>query len=70
MAMLFSPSLPPPPHHTDKKENKMLLTCKEIQKRVVAKSYMANGLLIYDYIFYYFLIRKPFLLNDFATAPI
>jgi hypothetical protein len=31
-----------------KKENKIFLIYKEIQKGAVAKSYMANGLLIYD----------------------
>jgi hypothetical protein len=33
---------------TYKKENKIFLIYKEIQKGVVAKSYMTNGLLIYD----------------------
>ncbi len=43
---------------------------KEIQKGAVAKSYMTEGLLIYDYIFAHFpYIRKPFLIYDFATAP-
>jgi hypothetical protein len=31
---------------TDKKENKIFLIFKEIQKGAVAKSYMASGLLI------------------------
>jgi hypothetical protein len=34
--------------YTDKKENKIFLIYKEIQKGVVAKSYITNGLLIYD----------------------
>ncbi len=34
--------------YTDKKENKIFLIYKEIQKRLVAKSYLTNGLLIYD----------------------
>jgi hypothetical protein len=34
--------------YTDKKDNKIFLIYKEIQKGSVAKSYMANGLLIYD----------------------
>jgi hypothetical protein len=34
--------------YTDKKENKIFLTYKEIQKGAVAKSDMTNGLLIYD----------------------
>jgi hypothetical protein len=32
---------------TDKKENQVFLTCKEIQNGAVAKSYKTNGLLIY-----------------------
>jgi hypothetical protein len=35
-------------HHTDKKENKIFLKYKEIQKGAVAMSYMTNGFLIYD----------------------
>jgi hypothetical protein len=31
-----------------KKDNKIFLICKEIQKGAVAKSYVTNGLLIYD----------------------
>jgi hypothetical protein len=34
--------------HTDKKEKNVFLIYKEIQKGAVAKSYMTNGLLIYD----------------------
>jgi hypothetical protein len=34
--------------YTDKKENKIFLKYKEIQKGAVAKSCMTNGLLIYD----------------------
>jgi hypothetical protein len=34
--------------YTDKKENKIFLIYKEIQKEAIAKSYMINGLLIYD----------------------
>jgi hypothetical protein len=33
--------------YTDKKENKMFLIYKEIQKRSVAKSYITKGLIIY-----------------------
>ncbi len=33
--------------YNDKKENKIFLIYKEIQKEPVAKSYMTNGLLIY-----------------------
>jgi hypothetical protein len=36
------------PERTDKKVNKIFLIYKEIQKGAVAKSYMANGLLIHD----------------------
>ncbi len=59
--------------HTDKKENQIFLIYKEIQSGAVAKSYMTNGLLIYGEIFAHFLIysiRKPFLIYDFATAPL
>ncbi len=44
----------------------------EIQNGAVAKSYMTNGLLIYGEILGHFLIyyRKPFLMYDFATAPL
>ncbi len=43
---------------TDKKENQIFLIYKEIQNGTVAKSYMTNGLLIYEYveIFAHFLI--------------
>jgi hypothetical protein len=34
--------------HTDKKENKIFLIYKEIQKGAVAKSYMRKGFLIYE----------------------
>jgi hypothetical protein len=34
--------------YTDKKENKIFLIQKEIQKGAVAKSFKTNGLLIYD----------------------
>ncbi len=37
-----------PKVYTDKKENKIFLIYKEIQKGVAAKSYMTNGLLIYN----------------------
>jgi hypothetical protein len=59
--------------YTDKKLNQIFLVCKEIQNGVGAKSYMTNGLLssymgknvrISSY------IRKPFLIYDFATAPL
>jgi hypothetical protein len=46
---------------------------EEIQKGAVAKSFMTNGLLIYDKIFAHFLIqyiRKPFLRYGFATGPL
>jgi hypothetical protein len=46
---------------------------KEIQKGAVAKSYMTNGLLIYDYSKYLCVssyIRKSFLIYDFATTPV
>jgi hypothetical protein len=54
-------------HRTDKKENQIFLIYKEIQSGAVAKSYMTNGLLRYGISSY---IRKPFLICDFATAPL
>jgi hypothetical protein len=35
-------------HHTDKKENQIILTYKDIQNEAVAKSYMRQGFLIYE----------------------
>jgi hypothetical protein len=57
---------------TDKKENQTFLIYKEIQSGAVAKSYMTNGLLIYigKYLRISSNIRKPFLIYDFATAPL
>ncbi len=59
---------------TDKKENQIFLTYKEIQNGAVANSCMTNGLLIYGEILVHFqfssYIRKPFLIYDFATAPL
>jgi hypothetical protein len=40
--------------YTDKKENQIFLINKEIQNGAVAKSYMTNGLLIYEEIFAHF----------------
>ncbi len=59
------------PTFNDKKENQIFLIYREIQNGAVAKSYMANGLLKYGEIYAHFLIysiRKPFLIDDFATA--
>jgi hypothetical protein len=44
--------------YTDKKENQIFLTYKEIQSGAVAKSYMTNGLLIYGEIFAHFSIYE------------
>jgi hypothetical protein len=56
---------------TDKKENQIFLVYKEIQNGAVAKSYMTNGILIYGEIFAHSsYIMKPFLIYDFATAPL
>ncbi len=66
---------------TDKKENQIFLKYKEIQSGAVAKLYMTNGLLIqymgkflrissYKKNFLIYCIRKPFLIYDFATAPL
>jgi hypothetical protein len=49
--------------NTDKKENKIFLIYKEIQKGAVEKSYMTNGLLIYDKIFSHFLRYQEALLH-------
>jgi hypothetical protein len=59
--------------YTDKKENKIFLINKEIQKGAFAK--MSNSLLIqymtkYLRISSYTIIRKAFFKYDFATAPI
>ncbi len=57
--------------YTDKKDNKIFLIFKEIWKRalqshiwLMASSYMTKYLRISSY------SRKPFLIYDFATAPI
>jgi hypothetical protein len=42
--------------YTDKKENQIFPIDKKIQYGAVAKSYMTNGLLIYEEIFAHFLI--------------
>ncbi len=42
--------------HTDKKEENNFIMNKEIQMGAVAKSYITNGLLIYDYKFAHFLM--------------
>ncbi len=53
------------------KEIKIFLKCKEIQNGAVAKSYMTNVLLyIGKYLRISSYIRKPFLIYDFATAPL
>ncbi len=49
-------------HHTDKNESLFSLIYEEIQNGAVAKSYMTNGLLIYEEIFAHN--------NPFATAPL
>ncbi len=58
---------------TDKKENQIFLIYKVNQSGAVAKSYMTNGLLILymgKYLRISSYIRKPFLIYDFATAPL
>jgi hypothetical protein len=55
--------------YTDKKENQTFLTHKEIQNGAVAKSYMINGLMV-KYLRISSYIGKPFLIYDFATAPL
>jgi hypothetical protein len=57
---------------TDKKEIKIFLINKAIQSGAVAKSYMREGLLLYEKMRQYFPIysmRRPLLIYDFATAP-
>ncbi len=58
--------------YTDKKENQTFLIYKEIQSGTVAKSNMT--LTASSYMEKYFrissCIRKPFLIYDFATAPL
>jgi hypothetical protein len=49
--------------YTSKKEKKIFLINKEIQKGAVAKSYMRRGFLIYEE------KRKYLVIYDFATAP-
>jgi hypothetical protein len=58
--------------YTDKKENQIFLIDKEIQNGEVANSNMTNGLLIYmgKYLRISSYVRKPFLIYDFATAPL
>jgi hypothetical protein len=56
--------------YTDKKENQVFLTYKDIQSGAVLKSYMGKGFLIYEEsanISQY--MRRPLILYDFATAP-
>ena len=58
--------------YTDKKENKIFLLnlIYGNSEGSGAKSYMTNGLLIYICVFPHILIRKPFLIYDFAPDPI
>ncbi len=54
-----------------KKKIKFFSYIRKIQNGAVAKSYMWKGFLIYGEIFAHFsYMRKPFLINDFATAPL
>jgi hypothetical protein len=52
---------------TVKKEKKIFIIYKEIQKGTGANSYMRKGFLIYEKIFSH--IRKPLVINDFALDP-
>jgi hypothetical protein len=58
--------------YTDKKENQIFPIYKEIQSAAVAKSHMTNGLLLIngEYLRISSHITKPFLIYDFATAPL
>ncbi len=59
------------PPYTDKKENQIFLTYKEIQSGAVAKSYMRKAFLIYEEMHKYFFIYDEAVIvtYDFATAP-
>ncbi len=46
------------PLYTDKKDNKVFLINKEIQKVAVAKSYMRKRFLIFEEIYKYFTIYE------------
>jgi hypothetical protein len=57
---------------TDKKEKKIFLVYKEVQKGAVAKSYMRKGFLIYEEMRKYLAINEAAVSHtvyDFATAP-
>jgi hypothetical protein len=57
---------------TDKKENIIFFTYKEIQSGAVAKSYMRKGFLIYEEMRKYFTIYEEAVSHtvyDFAIAP-
>jgi hypothetical protein len=57
--------------YTDKKENQIFLIYKEILNGAVANLYMTNALPRYgEYLRISSYIRKPFLIYDFATAPL
>jgi hypothetical protein len=55
--------------HIDKKENQIFFIFKEIQKGLVAKSYMTSSYMV-KYLLISSYIRKPFFIYDFATDPI
>jgi hypothetical protein len=56
---------------TDKKEKKIFLVFKEIQKGSGAKPYMRKGFLIYEEVRKYFVmyIRRSLVIYDFAPDP-
>jgi hypothetical protein len=60
---------PHPACYTDKKENEVFLTYKKIQMGAVLKSYMTNGLLIYEEMHKYLTICDEAVSHDFATNP-
>jgi hypothetical protein len=49
--------------YSDEKENKIFLMYKEFRMEITASSYMVKFWGMSSYIW------KPFLINDFATAP-
>ncbi len=57
--------------HTTLIKKKIIFSSNIRKFRIVAMSYMTNGLLINGEIFVHFLyFRKHFLIDDFATAPL
>jgi hypothetical protein len=56
--------------YTDKRERKLFLIDKGIQKGAVAKSYMTNGLLMTKIFAHFPYIRKPLLIQYMTLQPL